>query len=431
MLALAPGDVVEVSETLEAKLAREPASRNTAMPDEIVAMVKSTCSSAVKSAPCKTKPKQASEIAEKMWPKIARAAQLLLYKLYCAAPVIVRYHNDIDGASGAYALYTAAKSIGLESGITWQMHKGIAYSESDAQTDMLLAGTYESLEKPLLLITDFGTTEESNSGIRTLNSEFDIIWLDHHPVVEGFSGVALDHYINPWLFGGDSNFTAGFLASLLACSFGSVDLELISQASFIGDYSDYAKPKRDSQELAAILDLLTSDTHAAGSHNENLTPEAIESVLSDDKRRSELLAYANNRIAELLDSALSSVKVYKTGSTSTYVLDFEKIRNDEERYPLPGRFASKLMDRIEELNNGHAVVLLHFGHYISLRESKSLKGKLDLLEVLQNTKEKLGAEIQSGGGHSSACSIKLSDEIYKKNVIASIVDGIDKTLQAR
>ncbi|MGC8671642.1 MAG: hypothetical protein ACP5TJ_02000, partial [Candidatus Micrarchaeia archaeon] len=120
---------------------------------------------------------------------------------------------------------------------------------------------------------------------------------------------------------------------------------------------------------------------------------------------------------------------HKAPKGNIYVADFEKIRGEsEERYPLPGRFASKLLDKIEELDTTDSVVVLHFGSFISLRSSKGLRDRLNLLTVIERIKEKYGSHIESGGGHLSAASIKLADTVNKKGIIGEIVEEIKKEL---
>src|SRR5271157_197286 len=140
----------------------------------------------------------------------------------------------------------------------------------------------------------------------------------------------------------------------------------MENASFIGDYSKYARPTVGSRRLAALLDLITSDTRiATGLKSSNYEPAVIDSILDDKKKSEELIAYAENRVQEMLDSAIESVKIYQGSASRVYVADFESIRGDaEQRYPLPGRFASKLLDKIEQLNAQPCVLLLHFGHFI-------------------------------------------------------------------
>ena len=117
----------------------------------------------------------------------------------------------------------------------------------------------------------------------------------------------------------------------------------------------------------------------------------------------------------MLDSAIESVKIYQGSASRVYIADFEGIRgDDEQRYPLPGRFASKLLDKIEQLNTMPCVLMLHFGNYVSLRMSKELNGKVDLLRILNEVREEYPDDVDSSGGHGNAASIKLKANTRKK-----------------
>ena len=166
------------------------------------------------------------KVTAKLWDKLHCASLLFMRKLLLGIPIIIRFHNDADGSSGACCVYMGikdlAKRVKFSSNIVWVMNKGVSYSVAEAQSDILTANNYTSIEKPLLMIIDFGTAIESNSGIAALGEKFDVIWLDHHPVVRGFEGTRIEHYINPWSYAGDSNYTAGLLASAFSKNFGVV-----------------------------------------------------------------------------------------------------------------------------------------------------------------------------------------------------------------
>ncbi len=381
---------------------------------------------------------QVDSVTEKMHKKLGDAMLLLAHKLTIGAPIVVRFHNDIDGASGAYALYKTVRfacetseHIAYKPNITWRMHGSVSYSREDATADVLTCNNYECMEKPLLLILDFGTSDESNAGLEVAKSRFDIVWLDHHPIIEGFEGRKLDHYINPWNFGGDSNYTAGFLTCVFAKTLANIDTRDIEEASFIGDYSEHSKPTVASRKLAALLDLVTSDTRVIAGIKGNLTPADIDAVLGDRAKSEELIAYAENRVSEMLDLAIGSVKIYKAGKTQIYVTDFNDVRiNEQERYPLPGRFASKLLGRIEELNRSPCILLLHFGSFVSARMSKKLIGKVELLRVLDAVRSDFPNYVESTGGHSNAASIKLKGEEMKKEIVRHTVEKLKEEIGA-
>ena len=69
-----------------------------------------------------------------MWEPLSRAASLLLRKLAVADPITVRFHNDIDGACGAFCLNKAMADAvsktgkdGYSPNIHWRMHGGVSY----------------------------------------------------------------------------------------------------------------------------------------------------------------------------------------------------------------------------------------------------------------------------------------------------------------
>ena len=147
-------------------------------------------------------------------------------------------------------------------------------------------------------------------------------------------------------------------------------------------------------------------------------------MVNDRKKSEELIAYAENRVSEMLDTAINSVKVYKGVHANIYIADFESVRGSEDRYPLPGRFASKLLGRIEELNKVPCILFLHFGYFISARMSKALIAKVNLLSVLDEVRKAFPDNVESSGGHSNAASIKLKNDAMKKEVIKAIVDKL-------
>jgi RecJ-like exonuclease len=370
-----------------------------------------------------------------MWDSLIASSSMLVKKLLYGAPVLVRFHNDADGSSGAYCLYLAlselmgtGKLAVKKSNTVWLMHKGVTYSEYDAASDILISNNYESLEKPLLVLIDFGTAPESEAGIHAAEKRFDILWLDHHPVPEGFFGSRMAHYSNPWLFEGDSNYTAGFLASAFSKTLCRSDTIMIENASLIGDYSSYRVGDGNDNGISLLLDLLTSDTKLASSAPGNLTPMDIAAVLENKTRREELISYARVRLGELLGEAVKSVKEYRSADTCVYLLDFSKMRDDGVKYPLPGRFSSKLLGKLSELSGSPCVLVLHFDSYLSIRVDKQLASRVMLLEVIREMRERHPSDIISGGGHPSAASIKLSGESEKKRMLSELVQLIKARL---
>ncbi len=374
-------------------------------------------------------------VTGKMWDRLLLCGSILMRKLIMAAPVIVRFHNDADGSGGAYGLYKSMHEVASRSrevhrhNISWIMQQNVSYSAYDAAADMAIAGAYSSLEKPLLVMIDFGTSPASNSGFDAVRERFDIIWLDHHPLIEGFRGSGIDSYVNPWSFGGDSNYTAGLLACVFSKTFSEADTSVIENASLVGDYSSYAIQSGPGADLSMLLDLVTSDPKVAfGPSTPNVTPREIDNLLMDQAKLESLMGFAKTRLAETTDAALKAMKRYKAGNSHIYMLDFEGLRDEQSKYPLPGRFSSKLLDRVSGMRKEPCIVIVHSGRYISIRVSRELSGKVDLAGVIGSLRESYAELIEAGGGHMLASGIKLADKVEKEKVLKEIVSLLRKQL---
>ena len=402
----------------------------TAQIDEIETIADVETEQMVLSGEYKTAIKELNDIVLRMRPALLSASRMLVKKLLLGAHIVIRFHNDADGSSGAYALYKAIDGLlsekNLGSGrIRWAMHRGVTYDVTDAINDKSSAANTVCIEKPLLVIIDFGTSVMSNAGIKNISSEFDVIWLDHHPLEEGFEGKKLQFYLNPWQFGGTSDFTAGFLAIVLSKTLARTDTKEIENASFVGDYSKYADKNGPGSELATLLDLLTSDVRiAVGQQTRNLTPKDIDTVVMNKGRYDELLAYSKAKMSEAIDLALQHMKTYKAGDGNIYVVDFDAVRSEDTKYPLPGRFSSKLLDKLIERNKGKAVLLLYFGSFISIRVDKRVAESVNILGIIAELKNSHAEEIESGGGHGTAANIKLSQGYDRSDILRNLISAI-------
>ncbi|MGC9099006.1 MAG: hypothetical protein ACP5HW_00445 [Candidatus Micrarchaeia archaeon] len=417
------GDIVETNGK-EPLLQGEAKEIHEGEKERYLSLIDSTAKSFSKNVPS-FQNEEINGLTMKMLPKLKEAAMFFLSKFFSGAPIVFRFHNDSDGAAGAYCIFKSLFINGFSdfrSRTAWRMQRGVTYTKEDASADILFANNFSSLLRPLLVIIDFGTLAESNPGILLAKEKFDILWLDHHPIAEGFEGVKLDHYINPWLFGGDSDYTAGLLACAFSKLYSKIETQDIEEASLIGDYSRFAKNEQRGKELSELLELITSDTKIINSRS--LSPYEIDEILSNEEKKKELLSYARLHLDEALDLALQAVKIYKGEKANLYLLDFKNVRNEEMRYPLPGRFASKLLTKIEMLSDKPCIVVLHFSSFISLRVSKGLD--VDLLEVAKSAKDSL-PYVESAGGHKSAVSIKLKNEDSKKEVLSFVIQSLGFT----
>lgn len=354
---------------------------------------------------------------KKMLPILDSAVRRLARNVIAGAPITVRFHNDCDGSSGAIALYEALEELKRKLGIkeapvSWKMNRSVGYQLESFYEDFESSKSHQSVERPVVLITDFGTMQESESSIERSTQEShrsDLIWLDHHPIYEGFDKYRslLPLYINTWDFGGNSDYTAGYLTAVFAEMVAPIDAEDLKQASLIGDFSAFGKrAEKKWQKLAVVLDYLTSRRESEGA----VSPKSMSSIIHDRERFEETFVRASTIMQEAIEIAVGKVRHYKAmREINVYVLDFKHIIRDDGETPLPGRFSSKLQEKLESMSGKRTITIVHYGNYVSLRSDKELADEIGLLKILEELKNS-SEHVQSFGGHSAAASVRTDKE---------------------
>jgi archaea-specific RecJ-like exonuclease len=362
------------------------------------------------------------DVAEALIPMLSDAANTLLRGFLSGAPIVVRFHNDGDGSAGAIAIYRAFESLeerlGVGNrGISWQMNKSIAYTTDALYMDRMFFSSYKSIERPIVLITDFGTSPESVEAIKLSQEVCDLVWLDHHVPYEGFPKEMIKHYINVFDAGGDSSFTAGLETCILAEIISGAEVEDLKDASLISDYSKYADfGNAGALRTSVILDFLTS------SGDSNSKPRQMNIILNDREKAESTFRYASSSIEEALNTGIRNIKSYKSNKgINVCVLDFGHIADLGLSYPLPGRYSSRLQSHIEANNNGNTIIIVHYGNYISIRVSKDISNSVDLLGIIERLKAATDGAV-SGGGHMQAASVKTTKESMKETLRMLLVE---------
>ncbi len=357
--------------------------------------------------------------------KLSEAAVKFASALFSGAPISVRFHNDGDGSSGAIALHRAVEQLGKKSGcefsnVYWRMQRSIAYSEDDLGYDRTVISRHESLLRPLIVMVDFGTTGDSNSAMEHAGSIADFIWLDHHPVVPEFKKELAGIYINPWDFGGDSNYTAGMLAARFAEILSGTDMRLMKEVSMISDVSKYAdKSYQDAQKIATVLDFITGSRKY--SRNGSMAPSEMRRLINDGERLSSLFSEISEIVSDSITSGAKYSKSYRSkGGIRVRVLDFDKVLAENPETLLPGRYSSRLHESLFDSGGSGGITIVSFGSYISIRVSKNLSEKIALPSIIAELSEEFDGEV-SGGGHNEASSIKVPDHGMMDEVMRSLL----------
>ena len=339
------------------------------------------------------------------------AARRLAASIISGSPVIVRYHNDGDGASGAVALFRSVSEIQKQlllgkANVTWKVNKGVSYSSSSHWSDMLLFNSYESAEMPLVVIIDFGTTAESEQAIANPRG-VEFIWIDHHPIPAGFPKDKIGFYINPWLHGADSNVTAGAMACVFSSIMHKSDIRELAALSLISDHSEYAPPDKRLSEKALVLDFITSKKlRDEDSTPSSLHPKSIDAVMGDESKLDEIFRNASEKLSDALRIGIKKAKHYHSAlGVKVIVLNFQHISALDYDI-LPGRYSTKLHDEFVKLMDEDVLLIVYYANNISIRMNKEVAGRIDILKIISDMGEKYDY-IVNGGGHREAASIRV------------------------
>ena len=377
--------------------------------------------------------RQYGEALGRMEKPLEKAAAAFAGAYISGAPIIVRFHHDGDGSSGAVSIYRALSKIAEslmegQRGVSWVMHKGVEYDRESFYSDTLEFRNYESVCKPVVLITDFGTAPGSEAQIAALSESARLIMLDHHPVYDGFPKEKAASYINPWDYGSDTNFTAGLLASIFAEFIYTVDTEDMKAASLISDFSSFGdRSSKEGMRDAVILDYLTNISGRADSSIQKLTPSYIESILMNREKADEVFYTASSAMDEMLDLGVKKAESYSCSSGITaFVLDFGTMPRASSGYPLPGRYSSRLQERLEGMNGKRTVTILYYSGYVTMRVSKEVSKSVGILKMIDEIVES-SDYAESGGGHNEAASIKVSRE-HSKDVVDLVLTKLGASL---
>ncbi|EQD33804.1 phosphoesterase RecJ domain protein [mine drainage metagenome] len=355
-------------------------------------------------------------ITHNMLEKLGSAGRDFVAAYLSGAPITVRFHNDGDGSTGAIGVYNALQKLGErhtvgDRSVRWVMHKGVTYDMDALYSDSIYFSNYTGALKPLVCIIDFGTTLDSNPAIKASVEKCDIVWLDHHPIPEGFAGLGLQDYINPINYSGSADYTGGYLACTFAEVISGMESEDIKEASLISDVSRYAdQSNMEAMEYATVLDFLTGLKDYTKYLDGPITPKYLIKLLSDKEKLDSIYRYAKEILSDSIEMGLKYGKKYiREDGVSVNVVDFGKIADKYSGYLLPGRYSSRLQSSIEKDGGNGSITVVTFNNYISIRLSKHMAESIDMLGIIERLKEE-SEFVESGGGHREACSIKIYSE---------------------
>ncbi|MFH0817419.1 MAG: DHH family phosphoesterase [Candidatus Micrarchaeota archaeon] len=342
-------------------------------------------------------------------------AKRLLTACFLARPVVMRYHGDADGISGALALFRAMKGRRLFSTQNWHT----TYEIQDAIRDLnYVRALGESTLGPVAVLVDSGSGEESTDALGLLRGAgFEIIIIDHHPLASSISENT-DSILSPMLSGATSYYTAGLLAGEVAKAMGGPDPTELQKISLAGDKSGLIPIDPALAKKALAIDYLGKYSRFQN------TLEFYESVLSDEKMLSSVENQASAKLERAVHIARESLKAKELqNGFRLYTANLQKSFKAGE-FPGKGMLCGALHDFVSAEMTGPVVTIGYSGRLFSIRANAEARARgFDANAMIGQIRRELINSIETGGGHDVAASLHAS-EGFENIVLDEIVRNI-------
>lgn len=381
-----------------------------------------------------------SEILEKLKPELDMAAELINgYVGLC--PIIIKHHADCDGYMGAIAIELAiAKLLDQKKKSSWRNLKRTPcktpyYSYYDVVKDLSIFQKEIAQGKPpLVIILDNGSSTQDVLAIKKAKLYgLKVIVVDHHkPSLENGKAVianCVDVFINPYLVGGDSNFTAGMLGvelSQLLFRTGRVE-HLPAIAGFADhakgeDFNKYVnlaiKKGYNEENLKLIAKCVDFEAYHIGFMESKLVEDL---VLSSNPEKIKLII---KEIELREDAIIKSADIFTTikKKDDLKIITFDTASLERGKYPSQGK-ATGILFRHFTFKNEESVVLMGVGEN-SITFRTNLKG-FDVNSLIRYLENELPKTRITGGGHEFAGTIHFIDT-EKQEIISKTMQYIKK-----
>ena len=414
-----------------------------------------------------------SPVLEDLRPKMARMAKMIRRAILDGRPVVIRHHADADGYCAGIALERAILPILSEFSpdVEAQWHyfrrspsKAPFYELEDVTKDLVYAMEDKlrfGQKMPLVVLADNGSTEEDIPAIsQALAFGADVVVIDHHYPGEVVSGkVEVDSYVschvNPYLVGGDSNLTAGALATEVARMINKDVSDEIKHLPGISAVGDHAKGKEAEEYVKIALKDLTKWSRNYGSGKEYTVKDLekialcmdfeafylkfmggrgiVDDILAVNKREiyrhEKIIDILYRRAKEMIDRQMQAV----LPAMKTEKLENGVVLNliDVERYahrftfPPPGKTCGFAHDHVvKKYGEDTPVITVGYGpDFMIVRATDAVGEKygFNLNRIVGELARKIPEASIDGGGHECAGSVKFVEGL-RDRVLSSFIE---------
>ena len=352
-------------------------------------------------------------------------------------PIIIRHHNDADGISSGIALEIACstmmKTIGVnpEYNLYRSPSRAPFYEVTDVFRDISLSKRItenHGQKKPLIIVVDNGSTPEDSFALKMLKMlDYDAIVIDHHnPVIltklgghkkigrqgqvfESSVCPYLEYHLNPYLFGLDSQTSAGMLCHEMARMIDETyENKLLPAVAAVADRCNIAESDSYIANSLVSKEELTRIGIAIDFMAYHMKFDISTSIVKELLVKKDLVELINEEVREGVETQLQSTLPYlRTLDINGIILSYIDLEKYTLRftYPSAGKVIGLIHDKVAIGNENVPVISLGcVSDMIIIRATKPILPVQKMIELIQKRLPEANAD---GGGHECAGTIKF------------------------
>lgn len=413
-----------------------------------------------------------SDVLNRLRPKMMEAAQKIRRAILDGRSILVRHHADADGICAGIAMEKAViplvEKINQTSDAQYYYFKRSPskapfYELEDVVKDLSFA--LEDQERhgqklPLIVLLDNGSTEEDITALMQAKIyDIEVVVIDHHypgelltkEEVDGeiYGGtVEVDEYVdvhvNPYLVGGDSQLTAGALATEVAHMINPDVIDTIKHLpaiALLGDHADCgelyqyldiaAEKGFDKEHASKVAECIDFEAYFLRFMNGRGIMDTIVAVDNVDKHENMINALYKEytrRVDVQLRAALPNIKkTHFDNGIYLNIMDVEKFAH-KFTFPAPGKTCGFVHDKVvSEIGEDKPIITLGHGPDFGVIRATDAVNEMFGFSV-NNVVSELSEEIPSagidGGGHECAGSIKYIEGLGE-DVLSNFISKVE------
>ncbi len=382
------------------------------------------------SAPHEVKLLVDDAVSRKLEPLFEKAAREIAESVLTLTPIAVRFHDDADGTASALALRHAVFSLAKLKNVPFQKNffrtsaDLYFYEEKNLREDFEWAQGFPE-KKPLLVVTDHASNEESAPLLAQARSAMRVIVVDHHPPAKEFSKY-VDLFVSAFAFSAEAE-NSQYNAGLLSCEIArriaphseEKQLEILAFASMHADHSRFA-PRERGVEEALALEFLSSG---------KIDLQEVYGDFFDSRKREFAFKKATARLKQMRDAARKTTRVVEAGK---FLIQVIKLSSFVKKgvFPQKAKCVNALHDDAEARYGKPLVTIGFTEDAASFRVSESAHALgFKANDFIASLQSEMPHAIESGGGHDRASAMRFKKE-FSARVFEGTVEELKRVLQA-